>query len=103
MPILQTITVGNDINVLEKDKYGLRVVILNEENLQDYATDDGVIVGTNMKKRTQIETSVLELQAKSDSFASQIASLQAQKDTLDILLAEAKVKVDEIIALRTNV
>ena len=40
---MQNVTVNDDINVLSADRYGLRVVITNEEALQDYATDDGLI------------------------------------------------------------
>ena len=97
---MQNINVGDDINVLSADRYGLRVVITNEEALQDYATDDGLITGTGMKKITQQDTSVNDLQSKSNALGNQIAGLQAEKAILDALIAEARLKVDEVIAKR---
>ena len=97
---MQNIIVNDDIKVLSADRYGLRVVITNEELLQDYATDDGLITGTGLKKTTQQDTSVNDLQAKSDTLGNQIAGLQSEKTVLDALIAEARLKVDEVIAKR---
>ena len=97
---MRIINVQDDSNVLEKDRYGLRVVITEEEPITEYIANEGTITGTNLKKTISTDTNCLELQSKSDSFASQIASLQAQKEVVDLLLTEAKAKVDETIANR---